>query len=196
MGHQDIRATKLIGSEVKSSSGQDLGTINDVILNPSSGRADFAVISLNTSATSGTATSGTSGQLVAVPWTLLRPSPSTSMGGASSPGGTSSGTSTGASSTMGGTSSEQQQVSFTFVGDQSKLQSAPTFSENSWPDISQPSWRHSIYSYFGMTPGTATGGGTTPGGTSGGSSESNPNYPSPSGGSSGSSGSSGSGSNQ
>src|SRR5436190_12642959 len=52
MGHQEVRATKIIGAQVKSSQGQTLGTINDVVFNPASGRMDFAVISL--SPTSGT----------------------------------------------------------------------------------------------------------------------------------------------
>src|SRR5437879_8223602 len=57
-GHQEVRASKLMGAEVKSSQGQSLGKINDVIFNPASGRIDFAVISLSSS--SGTeATSST-----------------------------------------------------------------------------------------------------------------------------------------
>jgi sporulation protein YlmC with PRC-barrel domain len=158
MGQHEVRATKLEGADVKSSSGQDLGTISDVIVNTAGGKVDFAVLSLNPSATGGTSpssssesssssTSATGGQLVAIPWSLLRPS------------------------TMGG-ATPSEQPSFVYNGDAGKLQSAPTFSESNWPDISQPGWRHSIYSYFGMSPGTATGGATTPGGTSsGGSSE-------------------------
>src|SRR5947209_3674947 len=45
MGQQEIRASKLTGSEVRSSSGEQLGTINDVVINPNSGRIDFAVLS-------------------------------------------------------------------------------------------------------------------------------------------------------
>ena len=44
MGHQEVRASKLMGADVKSSQGQSLGTINDVIFNPASGRIDFAEV--------------------------------------------------------------------------------------------------------------------------------------------------------
>jgi sporulation protein YlmC with PRC-barrel domain len=161
MGHQEVRASKLMGADVKTSQGQSLGTINDVIFNPASGRIDFAVISLSSTAgnestgstssttsttpgstTSASTTGTTAGKLVPVPWMLLRP--------AGAPGAT--------------TSSTESQQTFTFSGDTSKLQSAPSFDQSNWPDITQFSWRQSIYSHFGMTPGSATGGATSPGG--------------------------------
>jgi hypothetical protein len=47
------------------------------------------------------------------------------------------------------------------------LQSAPNFDANT--DLSQPSWRQSVFSYFGLSGrGSATGGAETPGGTSSG----------------------------
>ena len=189
-GQQEVRASKLMNAEVKGSSGA-VGTINDIIVNPASGKIDFAVISLNSSgsspsssasasaspsdnATSPGATTATpasrpyrtpgvsgstatSGSLVAVPWHLLRPA--------------------GSSSTYGSTSATASQssgaeVSFMFAGDQSKLQGAPTFDQNNWPDFSQPSWRQSVYSYFGTASGSSTGGATSPGGTSSSSSDS------------------------
>jgi sporulation protein YlmC with PRC-barrel domain len=184
-GSQDVRASKLMGAEIKGSTGSgSLGTINDVIINPASGRIDFAVISLSASGASGSTglnsstssstdnsnpgspssassrsrnsssfgTTGSSvdGKLVALPWHLLRPAGSASSGSA---------TTTIGSSTAG------SEVSFVFAGDPAKLQAAPTFDQNSWPDFSQPTWRQSIYSYFGMTPGSSTGGATSPGGT-------------------------------
>jgi len=165
MGHHEVRASKIIGAEVKSGQAQTLGTINDVVFNPASGRIDFAVISLNstsgssqsstssstTSATTSSSSAGTSGKLVAVPWMLLRSS-SGATGLGSSSTGSSSSTSTG-------------MPTFQFVGDASKLQSAPSFDQSNWPDITQPSWRQSIYAHFGMTPGSSTGGATSPGGT-------------------------------
>ena len=191
MGHHEVRASKIIGADVKSNQGQSLGTINDVIFNPASGRIDFAVISYSgptgSESTSGTSTSATStpgtssstttpgatssstttpspgsltaGKLVAVPWMLLRPSSASGYGATTSPSTTTTGTTGG-------------QETFMFSGDSSKLQSAPSFDQSNWPDITQPSWRQSIYAHFGMTPGSAMGGATSPGGTesSGGSS--------------------------
>jgi sporulation protein YlmC with PRC-barrel domain len=39
-----VRASKVIGAEVKSSTSEELGKIEDVIFNPQSGRVEFAVI--------------------------------------------------------------------------------------------------------------------------------------------------------
>jgi sporulation protein YlmC with PRC-barrel domain len=201
MGQQEIRASQLMGANLTGSSGETLGTISDTIINPASGRIDFAVISLNSSgsssgssttpggassgssatpgsssssgssgssslgsssssggstssggsfsglsSTSGSSLSSAGGKQVAVPWMLLRPSSSASS----------------SSSTTGVTSGQQ---SFVFSGDASKLQSAPNFDPNT--DLTQPGWRQSVFSYFGLSSGgTATGAAETPGGTS------------------------------
>ncbi len=170
-GHQDIRASQLNSAEVKSTSGETVGTISDVVINPHSGKVDFAVISLNGSTTSssygGTSTSssgrtgttsptsaaGTSTvggtKQVAVPWSLLRT------------------VNTGSSTT----SSAMAQQTFTYTGDTSKLQTAPAFDPNT--DMSQPGWMQSIFSYFGVNENSATGGATSPGSSSSGSSSGN-----------------------
>src|SRR5262249_35161227 len=145
-GHQEVRASQIIGAQVKNSQGQELGTINDIVVSPMSGRIDFAVLSLSstagaggtsatdrsssttsstTSSTASTSSLSTAGKLVPVPWMLLRPSAGT---------GYSSATSAASSTSMG-------QFTFQFAGDTSKLQSAPSFDQSNWPDITQPSWR-------------------------------------------------------
>jgi hypothetical protein len=71
------------------------------------------------------------------------------------------------------TGSTSSEVSFTFYGDANKLQSAPNFDAT---DLSQPSWKHSVYSYFGLSgAGSATGGAESPGSRSSGSSSSDSN---------------------
>ncbi len=181
---QDVRASKLMGAQIKGSSGSSsVGTINDIIINPMSGRIDFAVISLgssgstdssatssdntspgttgsrtssrntSTGASFGASSSSSEGKLVAVPWNLLR-----SSGSSSSISGSTAGS-------VSATTSSSSEVSFVFSGDQTKLKAAPTFDQNSWPDFSQPSFRQSVYSHFGTTSGTSTGGATSPGGT-------------------------------
>src|ERR1051326_4108165 len=54
----EIRASKLIGANVKGSTGEELGTINDIIVNPGSGRIDFAVISCTSSTSGNSSTTG------------------------------------------------------------------------------------------------------------------------------------------
>jgi sporulation protein YlmC with PRC-barrel domain len=178
MSHQDVRGSQLTGAQVNGSTGNQVGTISDVIINPASGRVDFAVLSVNSSAgndssginsstsSSSTAASstGAGGKQVVVPWMLLRPS---------------------SSSASSGTSAQQ---SFQFAGDNSKLDSAPSFDVNT--DLSQPSWRQSVYSYFGLSGRGSIGAAESQGSTYGGRSSSAPE----SSGSSSSPGSSSSGS--
>ncbi|MGH7967230.1 MAG: PRC-barrel domain-containing protein [Limisphaerales bacterium] len=58
MGHQECRASQLTGAQITGSAGSEVGTISDVIIDPYSGRVDFAIVSLNASAgtSSGSAT--------------------------------------------------------------------------------------------------------------------------------------------
>lgn len=55
-----LRASKAIGAEVKSSTGEKLGKIEDFVLNPATGRIEFAVLDCEN-------------KLVAVPTKLLTP---------------------------------------------------------------------------------------------------------------------------
>jgi hypothetical protein len=163
---------------VKSSTGESVGTISELIVNPHSGKVDFAVISLSgssgstssstpssgntgtSSATSGTAGSSgyssSGGKQVVVPFSLLHP--------ANAGGGSSTYSGSQSSASMG-------QLAFTFTGDINKLQTAPAFDPNT--DLTKPGWLQSVFSYFGINPNYGTGGGTSPGGTSSGSR----NYP-------------------
>ena len=133
-----------MGSQVKTTSGEDVGRIEDVLLHPTSGRIAFAIIS-------------SEGKLVPVPWQLLSISGGASaQGGTPSPSSTTRGTSTSTdpsstspSSTPSATSPSATspsssgiyasaaagQPSFTLNADKSKLQSAPSFDRSRFPDI-------------------------------------------------------------
>lgn len=206
---QAVRASEVIGADVKGSSGSQIGQIEDVILNPTSGRVEFAVISRSgmgagsssSGSTSGmgsssqgstssgmtgsstsrqnqTGTSGSqsqtpgatgssssstygstsssrgSGQLIAVPWSLLRPDSSSSSG-----------------SSMSSTSSQMSgEQSFTLNVSESKLEQAPSLSRGSWSEISRPEFRQRVYSHFGVSSSSSTGGAESPYGSSSGSS--------------------------
>jgi hypothetical protein len=63
------------------------------------------------------------------------------------------------------------QPNFTYSGDTSKLQTAPAFDPNT--DMTKPGWFQSVFSYFGVNSGSATGGATSPGGATSG----NRSYP-------------------
>src|SRR5690349_14657997 len=123
----EVRASQLTSAEVKSSTGESIGTISELIVNPNSGKVDFAVISLSgstgasgsTSSSGQTGTSSTAsgtagsssyssngGKQVVVPFSLLHPA---NAGGASS-----TYSSSRSSANMG-------QMTFTFSGDVNKL---------------------------------------------------------------------------
>jgi len=138
-----IRASKLAGAQVRDSSGQRVGQIQDVILNPASGRIEFALLSLNSNASSSNSASGisdnrvsSSSNLLPVPWALLRTSASSQYGGANS-----------------------EQPVFTLNADQNKLSGAPKVD---WSDLSQSEWRQRIYSYYVVTPESSTGAAASP----------------------------------
>ena len=138
--------TKLINSNLKSQSGESLGQVQDLILDPVTGQVQFAVLSTGASGSSGVGTSTTSGigttpgtigtttsgQLVAIPWQLV---------------------------------SSSGQGQYIASVDRTKLQSAPTFSSSSWPTI-DAAWMQSVNAHYGLSgtgigrPGNSSGTGT------------------------------------
>ena len=148
---QSLRVSQqVIGAQVKSQDGQQLGQVEDLIVNPQSGRLEFAVISKGE-------------KLHPIPFQLLSPegqgsssastSGSTSGTSSTSPStstSTDTSTSTSPSSRLGQTSS-QGKVTFTAKIESSKLEQAPSFSKTQWPQMSQ-SWSQQIYSHYGVQP--------------------------------------------
>lgn len=151
MNDHAVRGSKLTGAQVNDSSGQRVGQIQDFIVDPMSGRIDFALLSLNNQGGSSANTSGNTGntsenatgnysgngKLVPVPWSLLRTSASSEY------------------------SASAGQPTFTLNADRSKLQSAPSVDLS---DLSQSEWQQRIYSYYGVTPRTSMGGAESPSG--------------------------------
>ena len=143
---EPVRLSKLMNTSLKSQSGESLGQVQDLIIDPSNGQIQFAVISVNSSSagtptTSGIGTSTTpgisapigttaGGQLVALPWRIV---------------------------------SSSGEGQFTASVDRTALQTAPTFSNSSWPTMNS-TWMQSVYSHFGVSPSISTG---APGSSSG-----------------------------
>src|SRR6059036_1336427 len=61
-----VQATKIVGTKVKSSQGEEIGTVKDVVLDRNTGCMAYTVLS-----TSGGGGGG--GKMVAVPWTVYSP---------------------------------------------------------------------------------------------------------------------------
>lgn len=179
---RSVRASQLRGASIQDSSGARIGQIQDIIVNPASGRIDFAVISLSgqgsasspsgssygsssqnqqygnqatagtgsstatnsgTEYSSSTSTAASSGKMIPVPWSLLKPASESDQYASSSSGA---------------------RPSFTLNVDQSKLSEAPTIDRGSWAEVGQSEWRQRIYSYYGVSE-SATGGAESPSGS-------------------------------
>jgi len=143
-GERSIRATELSGAPVNDSSGKRIATLEDTIINPASGRVDFALLSLNGAADASSsvysgnsnattppnganANSSSPNKLVPVPWSLLK---------------------TASGSSQYSSSAEKPTFTLNNV-DQKKLNSAPTVNAS---DLGQSEWQQRIYSYYGVTP--------------------------------------------
>jgi sporulation protein YlmC with PRC-barrel domain len=138
-----VRLTKLINSDLKSQSGESLGRVQDVIVDPVTGQVQFAILGTGASSDAGVGTSTTSdigttpgatastagGQFVAIPWQLV---------------------------------SSSGQGQYVANVDRTKLQSAPTFSSSAWPTI-DAAWIQNVNSHYGLS-GTSIG---RPGSSSG-----------------------------
>lgn len=123
--NQPVVSTKrLIGAQVDNLSGNAVGQIQDVIVNPHWGRIDFALISLNAASANPNMPANTSGALVAVPWRLLR-------------------------TTAAQYSAAQIQPVFTLTVGESKLNGAPRVTVS---DLEQSECRQRVYAYYGVTP--------------------------------------------
>jgi sporulation protein YlmC with PRC-barrel domain len=132
-----VPASKLNGAAVNDSSGHRVGQLQDIIVNPNTGRIDFAVLLLQAK---GTAANAASQKVVPVPWSILKTS--------------------SASSQYAQTS---EQPAFTVKLDQSKLNGGPTLDMS---ELSQSEWRQRVYSYYGVTPPSSMGSAESPEGES------------------------------
>ena len=117
---------KVSGAHLRDSVGSPVGRIENLIVDPNSGQVDFLIVAPFFP------TNGT--KIMAIPWkTITYRAEQSGMG--SVPGG-------------------NQVFALTFP--RTKLQQAPSFERYRWPDMSQQSWRQSIYSFYSGT-GPAAG---------------------------------------
>ena len=129
--NQPVVSTKrLIGAPVDGLSGNRIGEIQDVIVNPRWGRIDFALISPGSAPGNPNVPAGAGGALVAVPWRLLRISAAQY-------------------------TTPRIQPVFTLTAGESKLSDAPRVTAS---DLEQSECRQRVYAYYGVTPQPVTGG--------------------------------------
>jgi len=108
------RASRVLGGKVTNPQGEDLGKIEEVVINPNTGSIQYAVLSFG-------GIMGLGDKLFALPWTLLKPT--------NIPEG-------------------RKDQHFLLNVDKAKLEKAPGFPKNNWPDISAPTWSQEIDRYY------------------------------------------------
>jgi sporulation protein YlmC with PRC-barrel domain len=101
------------GDRVRNPAGEDLGKIEEIMIDIPTGRVAYAVLSFG-------GFLGMGNKLFAVPWQAL-------------------------------TVNERDRV-VVLNADRQRLENAPGFDKDQWPDMADQSWGTGIYSYYGYEP--------------------------------------------
>jgi sporulation protein YlmC with PRC-barrel domain len=108
-----LAASTLAGDQVQNSAGEDLGTVDEIMIDIPAGKVAYAVLSFG-------GFLGMGNKLFAVPWSALR--------------------------------LDEDEQHFILDVDKQKLENAPGFDKDNWPDMADTSWRTRIFSYYGVQP--------------------------------------------
>ncbi|TVP48886.1 MAG: PRC-barrel domain containing protein [Gemmatimonadales bacterium] len=114
-----VSAGSVTGDSVRNLSGDDLGNIQEIMLDVNDGSIAYAVLSFG-------GFLGMGDKLFAVPWQAL--------------------------------TLVQDEEHFLLDVDKKKLENAPGFDKDNWPDFSDPSWGQGIHDHYGTTPYWQRGG--------------------------------------
>lgn len=109
-GPRLMGADTLIGEDVYSHKDEDLGDIEEIMLDMNSGKVAYAVLSFG-------GLMGMGSKLFAVPWNMLK--------------------------------LDTENKRFILNVDKERLESAPGFDKDNWPDMADPTWQNTIQSYYG-----------------------------------------------
>jgi sporulation protein YlmC with PRC-barrel domain len=104
-----FRASPLLGSRVKNMAGEDLGTLEEFMIDIEEGRIVYAVLSFG-------GFLGVGNKLFAIPWKALMLKP--------------------------------QENLFILDVDKERLEDAPGFNRDHWPDTANPQWDTPVRSYW------------------------------------------------
>jgi sporulation protein YlmC with PRC-barrel domain len=107
-----FRSSQLVGMPVQNAAGEDLGKLEDLVLDLNTGRVRYAALSFG-------GFLGVGDKLFAVPWGALR------------------------LKTVDG------DTAFVLDVPKERLESAPGFNKDQWPDFADPNWSREIDQYYG-----------------------------------------------
>ena len=111
--HPVLSASTLTGDKVVNSYGEDLGRIEDFMLDVENGRIRYAVLSFG-------GFLGVGDKLFAIPPEKLK------------------------------VDTENKQMVLEI--DRARLENAPGFDKDDWPDTTEPEWQIEVYEYYDATP--------------------------------------------
>lgn len=112
-GPQVMGANTLVGNDVYNRKNEDLGDIKEIMLDMSTGRVGYAVLSFGGFLNIGE-------KLFAVPWEAL--------------------------------TLDTENKRFVLDVEKNRLENAPGFDKDDWPDMADPTWAKGIHAYYGTTP--------------------------------------------
>lgn len=112
-GPQLMGADTLIGNDVYNQDDEDLGDIKEIMLDMSTGKVAYAVLSFG-------GVLGMGEKLFAVPWDALE--------------------------------LDTENERFTLSVDKERLENAPGFDKDHWPNMADQSWINEIHTYYGTKP--------------------------------------------
>ena len=108
-----LAASTLAGDQVQNPAGEDLGKVDEIMIDIPAGKVAYAVLSFG-------GFLGMGNKLFAVPWSALR--------------------------------LDEDKKYFILDVDKKKLENAPGFDKDNWPDMADTSWGTRIFSYYGAEP--------------------------------------------
>lgn len=110
---QTMSASTLIGDKVKNMQDEDLGEVEEIMIDVDSGRISYVVLSHGGLLSIGD-------KLFAIPWEALRLS--------------------------------EEEHAFYLDVSKERLESAPGFKEDDWPEHPTHDWLGGVYDYYGYEP--------------------------------------------
>lgn len=108
-----LSASTIIGDPVRNAAGENLGQIEELMIDLPLGKVGYAVLSFG-------GLFGLGKKLFAIPWQALR--------------------------------LDADNRCFILDVDKQKLETAPGFDQDNWPEVSDPTWGRSIYAHYGYQP--------------------------------------------
>lgn len=108
-----LSADTMIGDDVVNAAGEDLGNLEEIMLDVESGRISYAVLSFG-------GFLGLGDKLFAIPWSAL--------------------------------TLDTEQERFVLNVSRERLENAPGFDQDDWPDFTNREWGATIYAYYDVEP--------------------------------------------